>query len=116
MQPLIKSYSFGRIVVGDKIFTRDIIILPDKIISDWWRKEGHRLQHEDLGEAGRADADAVVIGTGYYGLMRVDREVVEYFRNKGLDVFVAETGRAVEKYNELVKQGKRVIALFHLTC
>jgi len=48
--------------------------------------------------------------------MRVDDEVVEYFRNKGLEVYIAETGKAVEKYNELVKQGKRVIALFHLTC
>jgi len=116
LQPIIRSYSFGRIVVGDKAFTHDIIILPDKIISDWWRKEGHRLQLDDLGEAGRVDADAVVIGTGYYGLMRVDDEVVEYFRNKGLEVYIDETGKAVEKYNELVKQGKRVIALFHLTC
>jgi len=57
---LIKRYVFGKMVVGNKVFTHDIIILPDRIISDWWRKEGHRLQLDDLGEAGRADADAVV--------------------------------------------------------
>ncbi len=116
MQPLIKSYSFGKIVMEDKAFFRDIIILPGKIIDNWWRKEGHSLQLDDLKDVEDIIADAVVIGTGYYGLMRVDKEVIEYFKQKGMEVYMAETGKAVEKYNELVRKGKKVIGLFHLTC
>ncbi len=116
MQPLIKSYSFGKIIIDGEVYTHDIIILPDRIIDNWWRKEGHYLQLDDLKDIGEIIADAAVIGTGYYGLMRVDKEVIEYFKEKGMEVYVAETRKAVEKYNELVKKGKKVIGLFHLTC
>lgn len=115
-QPLIDAYKFGRLVVGGRAYERDVIITPSGVVPNWWRLEGHRLQLEDVEKYLGLDVDAVVVGTGYHGFMRVDSEVVESFRRMGREVYVLETGRAVEKYNELVARGRRVLAMLHLTC
>ncbi len=115
-QPLIDYYDFGHIVVGGKSYSHDIIITPTRVVSDWWRLEGHRLQIPDVRDYLAEDVDAVVIGTGYNGLMRVDSDVVEEFRKRGREVHVADTRRAVEIYNRFVEEGKKVLAFFHLTC
>ncbi len=115
----IEKYSFGSMIINGREYVHDLIILPDKIIPNWWREEGHRLKIIDLKkylELDKIDIDTVVIGTGYNGLMRVDDEVVKWFRDKGLEVHVYDTRRAVEKYNELVAKERKVLAMFHLTC
>lgn len=89
---------------------------PSGVLSPWWRKEGHLLTLEDLGEAAEAQVDSVVIGTGYSGMMEVLDDVVEHFRKKGVKVYIADTRKAVEIYNQLVQKGAKVLAAFHLTC
>ncbi|MCG2675765.1 hypothetical protein L6304_01045, partial [bacterium] len=37
-------------VIDGKEYTNDLIIYPDHIQSSWWRKEGHRLDTEDIKE------------------------------------------------------------------
>jgi len=116
MQALIESYDFGSIVIGGKTYSSDVIVLPNRVIDDWWRLEGHRLQVPDVRDYLLEDVDAVVIGTGYYGMMRVDDEVINAFRKGGKEVHVLRSRDAVRKYNELVKSGKKVMLLIHLTC
>ena len=111
----IDSYSFGKIVIQGKVFTSDVIIYPGRVDAAWWRKEGHLLQVEDLAEALRSKPGVLVIGTGYYGILRVPRETVERIAALGIDVKVEKTARAVEVYNELERAGNMVAAL-HLTC
>jgi len=116
MQLLIEHYDFGTIVIGGREYRSDVIITPRGVYSDWWRLEGHRLQLADVRDYLCEKVDAVVIGTGYSGFMRVDREVIEEFKRRGIEVYVTNTRRAVEIYNDLVKQGKKVMAFLHLTC
>ncbi len=118
MQPRIKKYDFGEIIVDNERYTKDLIITPVGIIGNWWRREGHRLQLVDICEyvQENIEYDAVVIGTGYYGYMKVDREIIDYFKEKNVEVYVSDTREAVKKYNELVEKGKKVLGLFHLTC
>lgn len=35
--PAIERYSFGSISVGGRSYTSDLIVLPDRIVADWWR-------------------------------------------------------------------------------
>ena len=116
VQPLIEYYDFGYIVVDGKSYSHDIIITPSHVVSDWWRLEGHRLQIPDVRDYLEEDADVVVIGTGYNGMMYVDSDVIEEFRRHGKEVYVARTRIAVEIYNNLVKEGKKVVVFLHLTC
>jgi hypothetical protein len=40
----INGYSFGRMIVGEREFTSDLILHSDGRIQDnWWRSQGHSL-------------------------------------------------------------------------
>lgn len=112
----IEGYDFGEMIVDGKVYHRDLIITPSRIIDNWWRVEGHRLTLDDLKDVMGEKFEVLVIGTGYSGLMRVDREVIEEFKRRGIEVIIKPTRDAVEEFNRLVKSGRKVVGAFHLTC
>jgi len=114
--PKIEHYEFGRIVVDGREYDRDVIIFPDKVRSNWWRREGHGLCLRDLEEVIDYNPEALVIGTGYYGFMRVPKDVIRTLRERGIEVYIAKTKEACRIYNELTEKGKRAVAALHLTC
>jgi len=111
----VDSYSFGRIQVSGKIYESDLIIFPDRVMSSWWRKEGHRLCLDDLRPVLEEMPATIIVGTGYSGAMRVPEELVRELERRGIEVLVAPTSRACEAFNELVKE-KAAVAALHLTC
>ena len=113
---MIEDYSFGRIVIDGKTYRQDVIVYPDRVKSDWWRREGHSLCLEDLEEVLRDPPEVLVVGTGYLGLMRVPREVREKLEEMGIRVVVEKTGKAYRTFNKLLSEGRRVVAALHLTC
>jgi len=113
---LIDEYSFGRIVIDGKTYRQDVIVYPDRVKPNWWRREGHSLCLEDLEEVLRDPPEVLVIGTGYVGLMRVPREVREKLEEMGIQVVVEKTGKAYRTFNKLLSEGRRVVAALHLTC
>lgn len=113
---IIEDYQFGYIKVSGKTYTRDLIVFPDKIITNWWRKEGHNLCMEDLADVLKFKPDILIVGTGYYGVMKVHRDVIEKLEKIGIEVKILKTSDAVRAYNELARQNKRVAAALHLTC
>jgi hypothetical protein len=112
--PRIDEYSFGRIVVDGEEETRDVILLPGRVIRNWWRLEGHRLVLEDLQDVLEELPARLVLGTGAYGRMTPDTDTVETLRRRGIEVEALPTGEAVRRYNEL-DPGQAAAAL-HLTC
>lgn len=113
---VVDEYDFGRIKVSGKTYFRDLIIFPDEILPNWWRKEGHNLCIEDLEAVLKRKPEVLVIGNGYSGAMRVPKDVISKLENMGIKVIVKRTKDAVREYNKLVKEGKRVAAALHLTC
>jgi len=112
---MIDSYVFGRMIISGKAYTSDLILFPDRILSSWWRKAGHRLCLEDLRDVLEKDFDVLVVGTGYFGLMKVEEEVFEHARSYGIHLLIEKTKKAVEAFNHLCAQ-KKTIGAFHLTC
>jgi len=112
---MIDSYDFGRIVVDGKAYTSDVIIFPDKVKDNWWRKEGHALHIEDIELVVAEKQEVLIVGTGNYGLLKVLPETKEYIESKGIELIVEPTEKACEIYNEVSKDKKAVAAL-HLTC
>lgn len=112
---MIESYGFGRITINGKQYTSDVIIFPDHVLEGWWRKEGHKLSIEDLKDVLEAKPEVLVVGTGYYGFMKVPSEVKEYLTSKKIELIVQGTKEAYKSYNRIAST-KRVIAAFHLTC
>ncbi len=112
----VQHYSFGRIRIAGRDYTSDVIVGPSYIKDGWWRKEGHRVQLADIEEILRLKPEVVVFGTGANGLVRVDKNVIEKLEAEGAEVFTADTRRAVEIYNDLLRKGKKVVLAAHLTC
>ena len=112
----IEEYRFGYIRVGSESYQRDLIILPERVIPDWWREQGHRLSLEDLREVIGCRPDILIIGTGASGVMKVPRDTCDELEDMGIEVVVTRTVEAVLEYNRLIDKGRRVAAALHLTC
>ena len=112
--PRIEGYSFGRVVVDGREETRDVIVLPDRVVREWWRHEGHELVLGDLAGVLDELPERLVVGTGAYGRMRPDPEALEQLRARGIDVEAPPTADAVRRYAEL--DPRRTAAALHLTC
>jgi len=112
---MIESYDFGRIVVGGRKFESDLVIFPDRIKGDWWRKEGHTLSVDDIKEIIEVKPEVLIVGTGYSGLMKIHPGTDRYLKSTGIELIAAKTKEACEIYNELSKS-RRVVAALHLTC
>jgi hypothetical protein len=112
----IERYSFGKIRIDGRDYDADVIVSNGDVHSPWWRQEGHALSAEDLRTLMREPPDVLVIGTGYFGRMRVSPETLALLRRKGIDARVARTSEAVEAFNRLQRESARVAAALHLTC
>jgi hypothetical protein len=113
--PVVEDYRFGRIVVDGQTHTRDLILLPDRVMGDWWRKEGHRLAPEDLEVVIDAGPEVLVIGTGASGLMKVPPMTMQALEEAGIELRVSTTAEACRIYNDL-RNDRHVAGAFHLTC
>jgi hypothetical protein len=112
--PRIADYRFGHIVVDGQEHERDLIILPDGVMPNWWRREGHSLLLDDLNDVIDDLPGRLVVGTGAHGQMRPDPEALEALRARGVEVEVLPTGDAVRRYAEL--NPAATAAALHLTC
>ncbi|MBY0353229.1 hypothetical protein K2W90_02585 [Candidatus Babeliales bacterium] len=132
--PRIASIKWGEINVknanGRESTFKDCICTPGGA-KDWdWGITSMR-HNPGIGIAQVKDlldlADVFVLSRGVDWVLQVQDEVVEYLEKNGKQVFVQRTiekpgydiskpGTAVHTYNELVKEGKRVVGLFHSTC
>ena len=113
--PSIDSYRFGRLVVDGKPHTKDVIILPDKVIAGWWRSEGHTLLPSDLEEVFAARPDLLIVGQGAYRRMSVTDEVKQSLQQADIELIAKSTKDACETYNQY-KDQRAVAAALHLTC
>jgi len=112
---MIDSYSFGSIVIDGKKYRKDLIIFPERIKENWFRRRGHLLTEEDIVEVLDYGPEVFIIGTGANGLMKVDEKVIEKLETAGIEYMIKKSGDAVDEYNQIYGDKKTVCAL-HLTC
>jgi hypothetical protein len=111
----IEDFSWGQIVVDGQTYDRDLILLPEGIAPNWWRREGHVLRVSDLDAVFAAKPEVLVVGCGVYRRLRVPRETRKALDKAGIELVVLPTKKACATYEEMVAE-RRVAAAFHLTC
>ncbi len=114
--PHVDDYRFGEIVIDGRPYRGDVKIISEKVVPNWWRREGHYLYPEDIEDILSSDAEVLVVGTGAYGVMKIDPAVREACERRGMKLEAYKTAQAVERFNELSAQGVKVAGAFHLTC
>ena len=113
----IESYTPGRIVIDGVEFHRDVIVLPDRVLKDWWRRDGHSLVIEDLDDVLEELPQRLVLGCGYASRLQPDPGVLEALAARGVKVEALPTDQAVERFEELeARDPAAVAAALHLTC
>jgi hypothetical protein len=110
----IDDYSFGRIVVDGEPHTRDLIVLPDRVVADWWRRDGHSLALEDLAEVEDELPPRLILGCGAHGGLRPPAAVIDELRARGIEVEALPTAEAIDRYRE--SDPRKTAAALHLTC
>ena len=109
---IIDSYHFGLIVINGKEYTSDLIIFPDRVKDDWWRKSGHQLRLEDIAEVITESPEVLVVGTGASGLMKLLPEVEESLEAQDVKLIVETTDQVCHTYNRL-RHSQRVVVVLH---
>jgi hypothetical protein len=112
---IVDSYRFGLIVVNGRKYTSDVIIFPDSVRDNWWRKTGHQLCLGDIAEILTENPEVLVVGTGASGLMKVLLEVKQSLEAQGIKLIAESTDEACNTYNHIC-HSQKVVAALHLTC
>ena len=110
----IEGYRFGRVLVDGEEQTKDVIVLPECVLTNWWRAEGHGLVLADLEEVLEELPAHLIVGTGAFGQLRPDPKTFDELRERGVEVEALPTEEAVRRYGEL--DPGRTAAALHLTC
>jgi hypothetical protein len=112
--PKLEGYRFGRILVDGHEETRDLIVLPNRVLTNWWRNDGHSLVIEDLEEVLDDLPGRLIVGTGASERMRPSPDAIRALKERGIEVEVLPTPEAVRRYQESDPAATAVAA--HLTC
>jgi hypothetical protein len=113
---MIESFSFGKIIIDGRVYNSDVIVYPDHVNNNWWRKSGHILAKDDLRDIINHNPDILVVGTGSVGMLKVPWKTKNYIEDRGIELVVEKTPEACNIFNKLVEEKKNVVGAFHLTC
>jgi hypothetical protein len=124
MEPQIVKTRFGQVTLREggeeREYEHDILIRLDGSVCKRKKKlskEVYGTSHTlSLGEAEyvyEPGADKLLIGTGAFDRVRLSEEATAFFQQRGVEVQLLKTPKAVKKWNEL---SGRVIGLFHISC
>ncbi|MBX3709825.1 MAG: Mth938-like domain-containing protein [Gammaproteobacteria bacterium] len=105
----IRSYQPGYIQVNEKIFTRSILIAPDKLIEDWQPQAIDELKAESLTPIISFKPDILLLGTGST-LVLIPVEVYGELINLGIGVEVMSTSAACRTFNVLSSENRKIMA------
>lgn len=117
--PEITGLSWGRIEVGRSRSYKDVKLYPGGSREWDWTETGTThvpgIQPADVQELLDHGATTIVLSKGIHERLQVRPETLQMLEEKGVEVYVLQTEKAAERYNELQKKD-RVGGLFHSTC
>jgi len=111
----IDSYHFGHIVIDGKQYSSDVIIYPDRVQGAWRRGKSHEINLEDVAGIVAEKPEALIVGSGAVGMVKVLPEVQQSLERQGIELVIEPTDEACNTYNQL-SGTKKVVAALHLTC
>ena len=116
MEKIIQNYQFGKITIGDKIYTDDDLLISSGIVAPWRCSDHHHPSLDDFADVLRNEVKILIIGTGYYGVMEIESGLLNELKKKINQVIIENTKKANKIYNKLSRNKEDVIACLHLTC
>lgn len=106
---VIRAYGPGRINVSDRVYTRSLVLAPDRLFEDWPAERFEDLTLENLQPALELEPEILVIGTGA-ALRFPEARVLAEIQARGIGLEVQDTAAACRTYNVLVSENRKVAA------
>jgi hypothetical protein len=119
--PRITHVSWGCLEIEDRAQPfKDAKLYPGGARAWDWNETGTShtpgIQPADIEEVLDHGAEVVVLAKGMNERLGVTPEALRMLEKKDVEVHVLQTEKAVERYNQLQRQGRAVGGLFHSTC
>ena len=80
----------------------------------WFRAKTHTITVDEIQALVSSETTVIVIAQGWDSVAQLEDSV--YFEFPNLEIHELSTPEAFEKYNELTKQGVKVVLIGHTTC
>jgi len=118
--PRIVELSWGRMAIDGVGTGKDFKLWPGGGREwDWTETGTHHvpgIQPVDVEELFANGSKAIVLTRGMLLRLQTCSETMSFLEAKGITVYVAETKKAAQIYNDLASRGDAVGGLFHSTC
>lgn len=111
---MIEEYKIGMFKIDGKTYVYDIKI-ADKV-RHWPDREGYELKIQNIQDLINKKPAILVIGTGANGMMNVSEEIKEILYAHKIKFFIEKNPKAVELYNQYLKEKKNICGIFPATC
>lgn len=119
----ITHISWGRIEVtvnGQTHTFKDCKVWPGGATEWDWDVAGTQhqpgIQPADIEDILAQGVEVMILSRGMQRMLHTPPETKQLLRSRGIAYHSEETRRAVEMFNDLMKQGKKVGGIFHSTC
>jgi uncharacterized protein len=106
---LIRAFESGRVRIGERWFTSSLIVMADRILSDWTPAAPGRVTLSDLAPALALKPELLIVGAGT-GPCAPDIDLMAAIAAQGLGLEFMQTPAACRTFNVLVHEGRRVAA------
>jgi hypothetical protein len=118
--PEVRASGWGQVEVEGLGRLRDAKLWPGGGRAWDWNETGTQhhpgIQPADVEELLEHDPEIVVLSRGRQLRLETCPETLSQLEVRHIEVVQDETGAAIEIYNRLAAEGRRVAALLHTTC
>ena len=103
------GYGAGYVMVNNRRIERSVVVLPDRVISDWAATTFEALVPGHLAALAELGCEIVLLGTG--AQLRFPRpELMREFTRSGAGLEVMDVQAACRTYNILLAEERKVAA------
>lgn len=103
------GYGPGYVAVNGRRIERSIVVLPERVITDWPATTFESLTAEHLAALAELGTEILLLGTGAR-LRFPSREILQPLRDAGVGIEVMDVPAACRTYNILTAEERRVAA------
>jgi polyphosphate kinase 2 (PPK2 family) len=111
--PTIQEFEYGKVVIDNKLFERDIVLTADGSIAEWTRENEHEITVLDIKNVLTDKPSTVIFGIGTIGNVVVSPEALDWLKQSKIKVISYKTEKAIETYRHMSGKQK-VAAFFHI--